>query len=43
MNLVGRNVPLDDKRKLEINGIEVGGWGVWKWVELGGGGGEGYM
>ena len=29
------NVPLDEKRKLEKNGIEVGGWGVWKRVESG--------
>ena len=26
---------MDEKRKLEKNGIEVGGWGVWKRVESG--------
>ena len=35
MNLVGKDALLDEKCKLEKNGIEVGGWRVWKRVESG--------
>ena len=34
---------LEEKWKMEKNGIEVGGWGIWKGVEWGGWGGGGVV